>query len=219
MWGLSVSSLDPHNTCPGSSCHPPLQPRMCQSRFAWATPCWMYGDVRGREFMGALLIVRQNRHWRLSSRLWTFPKSTQTCWPDQDIRQMLYMSTHGQCSVEDGAVGTIQWRGHSPPSSFNLTLTSESSISSNGSAFLLISVFNNTYIQGLFMNSSNFFFQKKIFWFLFLLYFLYQINYVPELQNFFFFPFFWLKYHGIILILFFYFFSVCACVCVCVCVC
>ena len=46
-------------------------------------------------------------------------------------------------------------------SSFNLKLTSESSISSIGSASLLISVFNNTYIQGLFMNSFNFFFRRR----------------------------------------------------------
>lgn len=48
-------------------------------------------------------------------------------------------------------------QGRSPPSSFCLKLTSEPSISSNGSASLLISVFNNTCIQGLFMNSFIFF--------------------------------------------------------------
>ena len=126
----------------------------------------------------------------------------------------------GQCSVEDGAVGTIQWHSYSPPSSFNLKVTSESSISSNGSASLLISEFNNIYIQGLFMNSFNFFFRGRRFsCSSFYCIFCIGLTICPSiLQNFFFFPFFWLKYHGIILILFFYFFSVFVCVCVCVCV-
>ena len=154
---------------------------MCQSSSAWAPPCWIYAAVRGREFTGALLVARQNRHWRPSSRLWTSPKSTQACCPDQPYGKCSMWVRSGQCSVEDGAVGTIQWHGYSPPSSFNLKVTSESSISSNGSASLLISEFNIIYIQGLFMNSFNFFFQrKKIFLFLILLYFLYQINYLPE---------------------------------------
>lgn len=63
-----------------------------------------------------------------------------------------------ECTADSVQVRTELWvQGHSPPSSCCWKLASEPSISSNGGASLLISVFNNTYIQGLFMNSLIFF--------------------------------------------------------------